>query len=313
MPSFVAACKSPINIQDGPWSPPSDPFLVDLTAPAATISVADKNLATKRHLVPVDLTVVDPAPTSGAASGVAKVVLSERDLAAYSPGPGAGSRETPIPPGLTRYLVTLPEGHHEISVQATDRAGNLSGVATTQVLVDTTGPRIVFQQSARRVPVGQVVAFDADGTSDSGSGLALPLRWGFGDGSGAIGMSPVHAFLRRGTFCGRVTARDNLGNVASHSFVVRAGRVSSPRLGRISLVGVRKAGRPVTLQTCVAERTRATITMQRADGRRTVTKTVLMRAGLNATRLVAPTGGRWDVSVQVAGARKSIAVVIAPR
>jgi PKD repeat protein len=62
--------------------------------------------------------------------------------------------------------------------------------------------------------VGEVVTFDASGSSD-GDGDPLQYSWTFGDGGSGTGVSPTHIYTAPGTFTATVTVSDDHGG--SHS------------------------------------------------------------------------------------------------
>lgn len=112
--------------------------------------------------------------------------------------------------GLARALTSgdVDDGHHTVTIVATDADGQTTTSVPSDLLVDRTAPRVKIQRlRGRRVRVTV-----SDGPRHQVSGL-VGVRISWGDGEGSRRSRATHVYASGGRRVLVVVARDRVGNV----------------------------------------------------------------------------------------------------
>ena len=128
---------------------------------------------------------------------------------------------------IDKYPVTLSgvsvnytfynPGEYTITLRVTDIAGNqASDIATIRVL-DVTGPRANAGQN-QITHVGDLVTFDAGGSTDNGR--IISYMWTFGDGSEGTGTPSTHIYNIPGEYNVTLTVQDAANNLGTDHITV---------------------------------------------------------------------------------------------
>lgn len=116
------------------------------------------------------------------------------------------------------FQVEVSEGRHVIEAQSIALDGSVDTTpAVRRVIVDRTPPRVSFVIRDRRDHT-QFVARARDALTKAAPGS---FRWSFGDGRTAVGKNARHRFTTTGVRRIRLTARDQAGNTAVVTRLVR--------------------------------------------------------------------------------------------
>jgi len=119
--------------------------------------------------------------------------------------------------GVTVTHVYGAEGSYLVSLVVTDSDG-VPGTASRSLLVGSTNqpPVASFTATPDRVLPGDVVRFDASGSSDA-EGPIVSYAWDFGDGGSAVGAVVSHVYSAKGTYIVTLTVEDTDGATTQRS------------------------------------------------------------------------------------------------
>jgi hypothetical protein len=211
----------------GPWSAPSQPVVVDHTAPPAPTNVFVSPMSSRTPTFL--LTWYGPADER---SGLAGFEVRQHHV-----GRNEDEFFQVAAPGTSRMLTPTFSGRYELSVRARDRAGNLSQFSVTvPAVLDRAGP-VATAPSAVGVPSdgGALVALTWSAPLDELSALATQeLRENAADGGFVVVPALTTAAARNvgpGRWTWQVRGTDSVGNVGdwsapSNTIVVTASGVA---------------------------------------------------------------------------------------
>jgi len=100
---------------------------------------------------------------------------------------GDGTNKT----GVTVGRSYSDDGTYTVTLIVTDDDGEATAATATKTILNRI-PLASFTQSATVVSTGQVVHFDASGSSDP-DGFIVSYHWDFGDGTNTTGIEADHA------------------------------------------------------------------------------------------------------------------------
>jgi RHS repeat-associated protein len=167
-------------------------------------------------------------PPNGHAQNVSTLNLqgASEPLGQVAVQPGSVTPGKVNPLGVWNIPLTLADGRHTLTVQATDRAGNLGATASVNVLIDTTPPNVTITVPKRYFP-SRALPISWSGTDPStssgqGSGVAsYDVQYRLNDGSWADWLvrttltQATFSASSDGTYTFRLRARDGLGNTSA--------------------------------------------------------------------------------------------------
>ena len=136
-----------------------------------------------------------------------------------------GSGASPAPDGPVWACVraadaAIPDNPSNANQSASADKANLSDPTCDGVVLDRTAPSASIATASATVPVGQLVAFQAQAT-DATSGVGGQSTWTWGDNTaGGNGAAASHTFTQPGTYEVRLTVADNAGNTATAAKVI---------------------------------------------------------------------------------------------
>jgi PKD repeat protein len=111
-------------------------------------------------------------------------------------------------------------GSYVVSLTVTDNSGSANTISHAVTVTDRP-PVAAFTISPNPVLHGQLVSFDASGSSDP-DGQVTTYSWDFGDGNFGSGASPTWTYGTPGSYIVKLTVTDNSGttNTISHTVTV---------------------------------------------------------------------------------------------
>ena len=121
--------------------------------------------------------------------------------------------------GVTATHTYTQPGTFTIKLTVANANANSNSGTKTVTVVDPNPPEppqpnrpptalVTVNPPSAQGAVGQVLTFDARGSSDPDAGDTLTYSWTFGDGASATGATTTHAYRLRGSYVVRLTVRD---------------------------------------------------------------------------------------------------------
>jgi PKD repeat protein len=107
-------------------------------------------------------------------------------------------------------------GRYTVTLTARDDAGVANSASSDSVMIVVNAPPVAAAGPDRRVATGEVVAFDATGSSDP-DGRIVDWLWDFGDGGQARGAKVAYAYPTPGEYRVGLTVRDDSGTATSEA------------------------------------------------------------------------------------------------
>lgn len=195
----------------------------DVVPPVATVEAIDPS----PRAAPVDaLTITFSKPVSGfdladlrlARDGGPDLLTPSQSLATTDGQTYVLGNLSPLTRAAGSYQIKLAAGGSGIQ----DRLGNrLAADAVSSFAINPYPPTAVIGPVPAAVDEGSVVAFDGTASYDP-DGNPVAYAWAFGDGGGATGPAPAHAFADDGTYAVTLTVGDRyLSSTAATSVAVR--------------------------------------------------------------------------------------------
>ncbi|MBY0495404.1 MAG: PKD domain-containing protein [Cyanobacteria bacterium] len=213
------------------------------TFATSIIMVADRNTLTQNGVDFTDIRITALGPDGQSLS----IPLSAQIFLGGQPADfGTLSTKTPVTPATVRFTAppASPIGVAQVTTvtfgvtprSAGDFRGEMPRQLDIQLLpqgvILPTNPNLVaaFTFTPATPQVGQVVAFDASTSTNSGTacGISCSYAWDFGDGTGGTGLTTTHTFGTQGSFAVKLTITDSRGSSAAKTNTVPVAAPTPP-------------------------------------------------------------------------------------
>ncbi len=99
-------------------------------------------------------------------------------------------------------------GRYQVTLRVADDAGVGNSGAEDRLGVWVNDPPVALIKAARRGAIGELLRFDATGSSDPDGELS-EYHWDFGDGTQGLGAEVTHAYQRPGVYVVKLRVRDD--------------------------------------------------------------------------------------------------------
>ena len=118
-------------------------------------------------------------------------------------------------------------GTYTVKLTVEDSSGTSTRFSSSTAFVHVNDPPVADAGESRPVAVGEIVPFDAGGSTDA-DGKLIGYSWDFGDGVKGTGTKPTHAYSKPGTYTVRLTVEDDSGTSSRFDGATATIRVNDP-------------------------------------------------------------------------------------